>query len=58
MARYKVWINFSGCAAYDIEADSEDEARDIAMEEADESDCDSWDYDVDDVISDDDDDDD
>lgn len=49
MAKYKVWISFSGCAAYGIEADSEDEARDMAMEEADISDCDSWDFDIDDV---------
>ena len=54
MAKYKVWISFSGCAAYDIEADSEDEARDMAMEEADTSDCDSWDFEVDDVKNEDD----
>ena len=47
--KYKVWISFSGCAAYDIEADSEDEARDIAMEEADPFDCDAWDFGVDDI---------
>ena len=49
MAKYKVWINFSGCAAYDIEADSEDEARDMAIEKAEPFDCDSWDYEVDEV---------
>jgi len=49
MAKYKVWINFSGCAAYDIEANSPSEAQDIAMEEADISDCDSWDFDIDEV---------
>lgn len=54
MPKYKVWISFSGCAAYDIEADSEDEARDMAMEEADTSDCDSWDFEVDDVENEDD----
>lgn len=53
MARYTVWISFSGCAAYDIEADSEDEARDIAIEEADVNDCDEWDYSVDDIEEDD-----
>lgn len=51
MAKYKVWINFSGYAAYDIEADSPSEAQDIAMEEADISDCDSWDFDIDEVES-------
>jgi hypothetical protein len=54
MAKYKVWISFSGCAAYDIDADSDEEARNIAMEEADADDCDEWDYDVDDVAEDDD----
>ena len=54
MAKYKVWISFSGCYGYDIEADSEEEARNIAIEEADANDCDSWDYDVDDVEEDDD----
>ena len=54
MARYRVWIQFSGCAAYDIEADSASEAGDIAMKKADVIDCDSWDYSVDDVVSDDD----
>lgn len=54
MAKYKVWISFSGCAAYDIEADSEDEARDMAMEEADTLDCDSWDLEVDGIENEDD----
>jgi hypothetical protein len=49
MTRYKVWICFSGVVAYDVEANSEDEARDIAMEQADAFDCDSWDYEVDSV---------
>ena len=49
MAKYKVWIRFSGCYGYDVEADSEEEARDIAFRESDINDCDEWDYDVDDV---------
>lgn len=49
MAKYKVWISFSGCAAYDIEADSAEEASNIAMEEANANDCEEWDYDVDDI---------
>lgn len=54
MAKYRVQINFWGCAEYDIEADSEDEARNIAMEEADAYDCHEWDCEVDDVEEDDD----
>jgi hypothetical protein len=46
MKTYTVWVNFSGCAKYTIEANSEDEAREIAMEDADAFDCDAWDYDV------------
>ena len=49
MKQYKVWVSFSGCAAYYVEADSEEEARDIAITEADTTDCDEWDYDVDSV---------
>ena len=44
---YKVWINFRGCAMYEVEADSEDEARDAAIEMADPFDCDEWDFDTD-----------
>lgn len=41
---YKVWVNFSGCERYEIEANSPDEARDIAIEQADIHDCLEWDY--------------
>ena len=53
MAKYTVWISFSGWYAYNVEADSEEEARDIALEEADVEDCDSWDYNVEDIEEDD-----
>ena len=49
MAKYKVWINFSGCCCYEIEADSEEEACEIAMADSNVDDCDEWDYDVDSV---------
>ena len=47
MATYKVWVSFSGCACYDVVADSEDEARDNALEIADPYDCEQWDFDTD-----------
>ena len=49
MKRYEVWVNFSGCEKYVVEAESPAEAREIAMEKADAFDCDCWDYDADDV---------
>lgn len=49
MAKYEVWIKFSGCAVYYVDASSEEMARAIAMDEADSFDCDVWDIDVDDV---------
>ena len=49
MAMYKVWINFSGCASYEVEAESENEAIDKAMSEAEVSDCDEWDYSFDSI---------
>lgn len=41
---YEVWVNFSGCAKYEIEASSEEEAKDLAIEQAEPYDCDEWDY--------------
>ena len=43
---YKVWVSFSGCACYEVEANDEDEARDIAIEMADIYDCLEWDFDA------------
>lgn len=46
MKTYVVWVNFSGCARYIVEADSEDDAYDAAISMADVTDCDEWDYDI------------
>ena len=43
MAKYKVWISFSSCVAYEIEADSRKEAQEKAMENAKPNDCEKWD---------------
>ena len=48
MKRYEVWVNFSGCEKYVVEAESPAEAREIAVEKADVFDCDTWDYDAED----------
>ena len=50
MATYTVWISFSGCASYEVEAESEDEAIDMAMNMAEVSDCDDWDYRLDSIV--------
>lgn len=47
MAKYNVTINFYSTVEYEIEADSEDEARMIALRDADFYDCDEFDCDVD-----------
>lgn len=39
MKTYTVWINFVGTARYEIEADSAEEACDIAVCNADATDC-------------------
>lgn len=46
MKTYTIWVNFSGCARYEVEANSAEEACDIAIEEADIFDCCAWDYDI------------
>lgn len=46
MAKYNVTITFYSTVDYEIEADSEDEARMIALENADSYDCDEFDCDV------------
>ena len=46
MQEYKVWVMFSGCAQYTIMAENEEEARDIAIDQADVYDCMEWDYDA------------
>ena len=49
MKQYEVWVSFSGCAKYVVEAESPAEAGEIAVEKADVFDCDCWDYDADEV---------
>lgn len=46
MQEYKVWVTFSGCADYVVMAEDEEEAKDIAINEADVFDCMAWDYDA------------
>lgn len=46
MKEYKIWVNFQGGYYTTIEADSRDEALDIAMEEADPFNIIAWDIDV------------
>ena len=46
MKKYEVWVIFSGCEKYVVEAESPAEASEIAMEKADAFDCDTWDYDA------------
>lgn len=43
---YKVWVTFSGCACYEVEASDEDEARENAIQQAEPFDCDAWDFDT------------
>lgn len=47
MKTYTVWVSFNGCEKYEIEANSAEEACDIALEEADAFDCYTWDYNID-----------
>lgn len=47
MAIYNVLVRFTGCVNMEVEADSEDEAREIAYE-ADTYDVDEWCVDIDD----------
>lgn len=49
MKKYKVFICFSGCAEYEIEANSRDEAIDMAVDMADVTDCECWDIDFDSI---------
>lgn len=44
MAKYEVWVSFSGGAYYTVEADSENEAREKAGDYADIYDCGEWSY--------------
>ena len=46
MKTYTIWVGFYGTARYEIEADSKEEACDIAIDRADVSDCYSLDYEL------------
>lgn len=48
MAIYNVLVRFTGYVDMEIEADSEDEAREIAAVEADAFEVDGWDVDIED----------
>ena len=48
MAIYNVLVRFTGYLDMEIEADSEDEAREIAACEADDADVCGWDVDIED----------
>lgn len=52
MAKYIVNVVMSTCVAIEVEAHDEDEARNIALEEADPFTADEWDYDIDCVFRD------
>lgn len=43
MAKYRVYINFSGYTVYEVEAESSEEAKEIAMDSIDiPDDCEEW----------------
>ena len=44
--KYKIWVNFQGGYYTTIEANSSDEALNIATDEADPFEVDGWDIDV------------
>ena len=46
MAEYRIWVNMQGGYYTTVEADSKDEALDIAMDEADAFNIIDWDIDV------------
>ena len=54
MAIYNVLVRFTGYVDMEIEADSEDEAREIAACDADAFEVDGWDVDIDDCTREDD----
>lgn len=42
---YNVWVRFEGGAYYTVEANSDEEAQELAMEKANIEDCIDWGYD-------------
>lgn len=54
MAIYNVLVRFTGFVDMEIEADSEEEAREIAAVEADDADVCGWDVDIEDCTREDD----
>lgn len=53
MTKYLVEVVMSACVAIEVEAHDEEEARSLALEEADPFTVDDWDYDVNCVYGDD-----
>ena len=49
MAKYFVGVVMATCVEIEVEADSEGEARELAIEKADPFDVHDWDYDIDSV---------
>lgn len=49
MAKYSVTINFCSSVDYEVEADSEEEARMIAYEDANFDDCVDYEYEIDSI---------
>ena len=47
MAKYIVNVVMSACVEIEVEADSEEEAKELAIEKADPFDVYGWDYDID-----------
>lgn len=47
--RFEVWVTMGAAVRVIVEADSEEEARDLAIETADPFDVDGWDFDVDEI---------
>ena len=47
MAKYLVNVTMSSCVEVEVEAQNEEEARNLALEEADPFMVDDWDYDID-----------
>ena len=53
MAKYLVGVVMATCVEIEVEADSEEEAKELAYEKADPFDAVEWDYDINSVYRDD-----
>ena len=54
MAKYIVEVVMATCVVVEVEAQNEEEARELAYEKADPFDADDWDYDINCIYRDDD----